>query len=208
MVRIGIMTAMFALALPALAAAQTQQPQQPKPPGPHPMVRPHGPPPRGARPPLAAPHGARTPAPGPLGAQVQPALPPGTHAPWGVPLGAQVQPAVPPGTHAPWGVPLGAQVPSPGPHEARAPLIYRGRPINRVHAAPFVYPRGWGYRRWAVGAVLPPLFLTGAYFFSDWAALGLAPPEPGFQWVRYGADLLLVDMTTGEIVDVIYGVFY
>jgi hypothetical protein len=39
---------------------------------------------------------------------------------------------------------------------------------------PFVYPRGWAYRRWAIGAVLPPLFLAPAYFYSGWAALGLA----------------------------------
>jgi Ni/Co efflux regulator RcnB len=36
----------------------------------------------------------------------------------------------------------------------------------------------------------------------------LAAPEPGFQWVRYGPDLLLVNVTTGQVVDVAYGVFY
>jgi len=90
-----------------------------------------------------------------------------------------------------------------GPH-----FTYRGRTINRIHLAPFVYPPGWAYRRWAIGAVLPPLFLTQAYFYADWAALGFPPPQPGFQWVRYGPDLLLVNVATGQVVDVAYGVFY
>ena len=80
--------------------------------------------------------------------------------------------------------------------------------IERIHIAPFVYPAGWAYRRWAVGAVLPPLFLVRDYWHADWATLGLAPPEPGFQWVRYGPDLLLINVTTGLVVDVAYDVFY
>ena len=89
-----------------------------------------------------------------------------------------------------------------------AQFNYRGHAINRVHVAPFVYPAGWNYRRWAVGAILPPLFLVSAYYYADWAVLGLAAPEPGFQWVRYGPDLVLVNVTTGQIVDVVYGAFY
>jgi hypothetical protein len=97
-----------------------------------------------------------------------------------------------------------------GPHPVGPPgrFLYRGRPFNRVHVAPFVYPRGWGYRRWVIGAVLPTLFLVPAYYYSDWSALGLPPPQPGFQWVRYGPDLLLVNVTTGQVVDTAYGVFY
>jgi hypothetical protein len=103
----------------------------------------------------------------------------------------------------------------PGPGEFRGRpggptgrFLYHGRPFNRVHLAPFVYPRGWAYRRWAIGAVLPPLFLAPAYYYSGWAALGLPPPQPGFQWVRYGPDLLLVNVTTGQVVDTVYGAFY
>jgi Nickel/cobalt transporter regulator len=86
-------------------------------------------------------------------------------------------------------------------------FVYRGRPIARVHVAPFRYPRGFAYRRWAVGGVLPAIFLTQAYFYTDWGALGLPPPDPGFKWVRYGPDLLLVNVSTGQVADVIYGVF-
>ena len=58
------------------------------------------------------------------------------------------------------------------------------------------------------GAILPTAFLTSAYFYSDYAALGLGPPPPGYQWVRYGPDLLLVNVVTGRIADVVDGAFY
>jgi Ni/Co efflux regulator RcnB len=89
------------------------------------------------------------------------------------------------------------------------PLVFHGHPIHRIHFAhPWVYPPGWAYRRWVVGGVLPALFLAPAYYYSGWAALGLPPPGPGLQWVQYGPDLLLVNVSTGQIVDVVYGVFY
>lgn len=97
-----------------------------------------------------------------------------------------------------------------GPHPGGPPgrFIFRGRPFNPVHIAPFVYPHGWAYRRWVIGATLPGLFLVPAYYYAEWAALGLPPPDPGFQWVRYGPDLLLVNVATGQVVDVVYGAFY
>jgi len=73
---------------------------------------------------------------------------------------------------------------------------------------PFLYPPGFGYRRWEVGAALPPRFLARDYWYADWAGLGLDPPPPGYQWVRYGPDLLLVNVITGQVADVAYGVFY
>jgi hypothetical protein len=117
----------------------------------------------------------------------------------------------PPGPGAmvphPVGPPPGAMV-HPGGPPPGAQFGYRGHMMERVHRDPFVYPPGFAYRRWAVGAALPPLFLARDYWYADWAALGLAPPPPGYQWVRYGPDLLLVDVVTGQVVDVAYDVFY
>jgi hypothetical protein len=109
----------------------------------------------------------------------------------------------------------GFVAPRPGfasPHPGGLPVAghqfnWHGRAFNRVHLAPFAYPSGWAYRRWAVGAILPPLFLAPAYYYGDWATLGLDPPMPGFQWVRYGPDLLLVNITTGEVVETIPDAF-
>jgi Ni/Co efflux regulator RcnB len=122
--------------------------------------------------------------------------------PPGAPHGPPPHGPMAPGPHGPMAGPH----PRPGPRGGQ--FTYHGHPFNRVHMAPFIYPNGWGYRRWGVGMALPPLFLAQAYWYTDWGALGLAPPQPGFQWVRYGPDLLLVNVSTGQVVDVVYGAFY
>ncbi len=106
-------------------------------------------------------------------------------------------------------------VPSPAIPARRArgrPNIVpvRGRPPNfrPVHGRPFHYPSGYRYRRWSVGLILPSLFLAAPYYYDDYWGLGVGAPPPGCRWVRYGPDLLLVDVRSGRIRDVLYGVFY
>ncbi|HML08367.1 MAG TPA: RcnB family protein [Xanthobacteraceae bacterium] len=133
--------------------------------------------------------------------------PPGPHGP--PPGPAKLPPG--PAPHGPPPPPRGPApmaAPHPGPGGPARQFSYHGHLINPVHAEPFVYPPGWAYRQWAIGMALPAIFLTQVYWYADWAALGLAPPRAGFQWVRYGPDLLLVDVNTGQVVDVAYGVFY
>jgi Ni/Co efflux regulator RcnB len=104
--------------------------------------------------------------------------------------------------------------PGPGPRPPswghRPPHHYlnggRWRPSLRGPA--YHYPPGFRYRRWAAGALLPPIFLSSAYYYNNYPALGLSPPPPGYQWVRYGSDLLLVNIATGRIADVVDGAFY
>jgi hypothetical protein len=183
MLRLLALAAMFALA-PTLALAEQGKDEHKGPPS-----HPSGGPPKLPPPPHPAFKPAFKPAPGPVGGG--PLHPPG-------PVGGP--PLHPPGgpmfAHPGGGPPGGPQ------------FTYRGRPFNRVHINPFIYPSGWAYRQWAVGAFLPPLFLAPSYYYPDWAALGLPPPPPGDQWVRYGPDLLLVDASTGQVVDVVNGVFY
>lgn len=76
-----------------------------------------------------------------------------------------------------------------------------------IHRPPYHYPNGYHYRRWTTGQVLAHAFLTSAYYFSDYGSLGLYAPPPNYRWVRYGPDLLLVDIRNGHIYDVIYGAF-
>jgi Ni/Co efflux regulator RcnB len=98
-----------------------------------------------------------------------------------------------------------------GPVRVGTPYLFRGRPyawhpIRFPH--PWVYPQGYAYRLWAVGAILPPLFWSSpTYYYTDWDAMGLPPPDPGFQYVQYGPDLLLVNIATGEVVQVFPGAF-
>jgi len=110
----------------------------------------------------------------------------------------------PPGFFRPGEPQRGAEFARPGGPQ----FVYRGQAFERVQTAPFVYPPGWGYRRWEVGAFLPPFFLVRDYWYPDWELIGLPPPPPDYQWVRYGSDLLLVDLTSGEVIDVVYEVFY
>jgi hypothetical protein len=84
---------------------------------------------------------------------------------------------------------------------------HRGQYYGRVQAPPFAYPRGYGYRRWAIGAVLPPLLFAPSYFYPGYAQLGLQAPPPGYAWVRYGPDLILVNIDNGQVEDVVYGAF-
>jgi Ni/Co efflux regulator RcnB len=92
--------------------------------------------------------------------------------------------------------------------EHRPPVPYQGQAHAAIRGSSFHYPHGYSYRRWSTGQRLPMLFLTARYFFDDYSDLGFGPPPFGDCWVRYGSDLLLVDIRSGQVVDVIYGAFY
>ncbi|MBA2933138.1 RcnB family protein [Sphingomonas sp. CGMCC 1.13654] len=100
--------------------------------------------------------------------------------------------------------------PGNGHHKPRPPHNPGFRPPNfrPIHRPGWRYPPGYHYRRWTVGLLLPHLFLSSTYYFDDYATYGFGPPPYGCRWVRYGPDLLLVDVRTGRIRDVIYGAFY
>ena len=79
---------------------------------------------------------------------------------------------------------------------------------RRFHSGGYARPRGWYEHRWVFGEILPALFWTQNYWLSDYYDFGLAPPPPGFVWVRYGNDALLIDQYSGEVLQVEYDVFY
>ncbi|QJR01661.1 hypothetical protein HH800_05290 [Sphingobium yanoikuyae] len=101
------------------------------------------------------------------------------------------------------------QPPRPGnpgqPHRPGA-----GRPPNfrPIHGPAFRYPRGYSYRRWTVGLFLPAIFFSTAYYYDDYWRMGLGAPPYGYRWIRYGPDMLLVDVRSRRVVDVVYGAFY
>lgn len=82
------------------------------------------------------------------------------------------------------------------------------RAPHQFHFGVYVRPHGWYYRRWGYGDILPALFWTQNYWIGDYVEFGLAVPPPGFVWVRYGNDALLVNMYTGEVLQVEYGLFF
>ncbi|HEY1427475.1 MAG TPA: RcnB family protein [Caulobacteraceae bacterium] len=135
--------------------------------------------------------------------------PPTSNRPGGRPPVSGVTPVMPVRP----GPPANRPVWRPGrPNTWRRPTssnwFWHGRSMRRFRAPAFAWPSGWTYRRWVVGSTLPRLFLANTFFWNDWWSLGLPGPPPGFAWVRFGPDLLLVNLTTGRIVDVAYGVFF
>ena len=108
----------------------------------------------------------------------------------------------PPATRPPPGGP--ALVRPRPPHR----FISQGRWRPSIRGPAFRYPPGFRYQLWATGAILPPIFLTAPYFYDQYTPLGLGPPPPGYRWIRYGPDLLLVNLVTGRVADVVDGVFY
>ena len=61
--------------------------------------------------------------------------------------------------------------------------------------SPHVSPQG----SFRLGTVVRPLASDAVY--------DLDPPPPAFEWVRYGPDILLIDLGSGQIAQVIYGAF-
>ena len=87
--------------------------------------------------------------------------------------------------------------------------------LRRVFNAPHHYhqggynrPHGWYAHRWSYGEFLPALFFGRNYWISDYSDFDLSDPPPGTTWVRYGDDALLIDEYTGEVIQVVYGIFY
>ncbi|HEX8839866.1 MAG TPA: RcnB family protein [Sphingomicrobium sp.] len=84
---------------------------------------------------------------------------------------------------------------------------YRDSHRSTFRLGLYIDPFGYNYRSFSIGYRLPPVYFGQRYWF-DPAIYGLPYPPPGTQWVRYWNDALLVDMYTGEVVDVIQGFFW
>jgi Ni/Co efflux regulator RcnB len=74
-------------------------------------------------------------------------------------------------------------------------------------AAAFVAPSGYTYTRFKVGDRVPSM-LIGSGPMTDYQTYALeAPPAAGLVWIRNGRDALLIDQSTGEVVQTDYGLF-
>jgi hypothetical protein len=69
-------------------------------------------------------------------------------------------------------------------------------------------PFGWGYQRYSIGWRLWPSYY-GRHFWMDDPWMYRLPPAYGpYRWVRYYDDALLVNIYTGQVVDVEYNFFW
>ncbi len=69
-------------------------------------------------------------------------------------------------------------------------------------------PFGWNYRRWSIGSYLYPSYYGSRFWMNDPWQYRLPPAYGPYRWVRYSNDALLVNIYTGEVVDVMHNFFW
>lgn len=85
---------------------------------------------------------------------------------------------------------------------------YRSSNRDRFRLPRYYAPRGYQYRRWSPGYRLEPFFYGRSYWIMDPWEYRLPPAYGPYRWVRYYDDVLLVDIDTGMVVDVITDFFW
>jgi Ni/Co efflux regulator RcnB len=83
--------------------------------------------------------------------------------------------------------------------EARQELR-EDRRDRQAYVAPY---RGWSYRPLAAGYQLRPGFYGQRYIIANPGQYRLRPAARNQQWVRYGGDLLLVNVRNGRVLQVV-----
>ncbi|PEQ12916.1 hypothetical protein B2G71_08750 [Novosphingobium sp. PC22D] len=85
---------------------------------------------------------------------------------------------------------------------------YRASHRNLYRRPAYVGPRGYVYRPVAVGYRFAPAYYADRYWVRNYAAYRLPPPRPGYRWVRYGNDVVMVAVKTGRVSVVYRGFFW
>ena len=68
-----------------------------------------------------------------------------------------------------------------GPMGHSCSTAIRSHGTRSTSPDPWVYPQGYGYRLWTVGAVLPPMFWQRPdYYYTGWAEMGRRRPTRAF----------------------------
>lgn len=87
---------------------------------------------------------------------------------------------------------------------------YRASHRHLYRLPRYYAPVGWGYgyRRFSIGFTLSSMLFSQQYWINDPFYYRLPPAYGPYRWVRYYNDALLVDVDTGEVVDVMYDFFW
>jgi Ni/Co efflux regulator RcnB len=85
---------------------------------------------------------------------------------------------------------------------------WRRRHHSWFHLGFYYDPFGWGYQPYSVGWRMWPAYYGSSFWINDPWQYRLPYAPPGTQWVRYYNDAVLVDMYTGEVLDVVYNFFW
>jgi hypothetical protein len=76
------------------------------------------------------------------------------------------------------------------------------------HLGFYYDPFGWNYRPYQIGWRLWPNYYSSSYWINNPYDYRLPYAPPGYRWIRYWDDAILVDTFTGEVVDVINNFFW
>jgi Ni/Co efflux regulator RcnB len=79
---------------------------------------------------------------------------------------------------------------------------------STFHLGFYLDPFGWDYARYGIGWRLWPSYYSSRYWLNDSWQYRLPPAYGPYRWVRYYDDALLVNIYTGEVVDVEYNFFW
>ena len=93
------------------------------------------------------------------------------------------------------------------PQVDRAAYQHNYSAARSYHIGPYRRPPGWTSHRWGYGEILPRAYWASQYLIGDYWLFGLEVPPINYEWVRDGNDALLIDTSSGEILQVEYGVF-
>jgi len=63
-------------------------------------------------------------------------------------------------------------------------------------------PRGYSYRPVAVGHRFEPAYYGSRYQVNDYRRYNLPAPTRGARWVRYGNDMVMVNVNNGRVLRV------
>jgi Nickel/cobalt transporter regulator len=87
---------------------------------------------------------------------------------------------------------------------------YRSANRSFYRLSPYYDPFGsrYGYQRFSIGIRIGSGFYSDRYWINDPFAYRLPYTSGQYRWVRYYDDVLLVDLRSGEVVDVIYDFFW
>ena len=85
---------------------------------------------------------------------------------------------------------------------------YRDRNRSIYRLGHYRDPFGSRYRRFSIGFSLFPSYYSSNYWLDDPYMYRLPPAYGPYRWVRYYGDALLVNIYTGQVVDVVYDFFW
>lgn len=85
---------------------------------------------------------------------------------------------------------------------------YRRTHANVYRRGGYNAPRGYNYRPVTVGYRFQPAQYGRNYWINDYATYRLARPGYNQRWVRYGNDVVLIDIRSGGVRRVLNRFFY